>query len=112
MKSPQLLALRALYAIGLAEGTSFLVLLLIAMPLKYLAGQPESVRVVGAVHGGLFLIYVGAVLLAALLSRWKWTRVLLGLISSVVPLGPFFFDASLKREIAALERAKLSANPR
>ena len=99
MNSSRLLALRALYAIGLAEGTSFLVLLLIAMPLKYGANQPEAVRIVGPIHGGLFLLYVGLVLLAALLSRWKWTRVLLGLISSVVPLGPFFFDASVKREM-------------
>lgn len=103
MKSPRLSVLRALYALGLAEGTSFLVLLLVAMPLKYLANQPAAVRIVGAIHGGLFLFYVAAILLAALLSPWKWTRVLLGLISSVVPLGPFFFDASVKREIAALK---------
>ncbi len=100
MNSPRLLTLRALYALGLAEGTSFLALLFGAMPLKYLAGQPAAVRIVGAIHGGLFLLYVAAVLLAALLSRWNWKRVLLGLISSVVPLGPFFFDASVKREIA------------
>ena len=98
-----MISLRALHAIGLAEGSSFLVLLLIAMPLKYLANQPEAVRIVGAIHGGLFLLYVGAILLAALLSRWKWTRVLLGLISSVVPLGPFFFDATVKREIENTE---------
>jgi len=103
MNSSRLLALRALYVIGLAEGTSFLVLLLIAMPLKYLANAPAAVRIVGALHGGLFLLYVAAVLLAALLSRWKWTRILLGLISSVVPLGPFFFDASVKREINAIQ---------
>ncbi len=104
MNSPRLFALRALYALGLAEGTSFLVLLLIAMPLKYLANQPAAVRIVGALHGGLFLLYVAAVLLCALLARWNWKRILLGLISSVVPLGPFFFDASVKREIARVER--------
>ena len=104
MKTPRLSALRALYVFGLAEGTSFLVLLLVAMPLKYLAHQPEGVRIVGPIHGGLFLIYVGLVLLNALLSRWKWTRALAGVVSSVVPLGPFFFDASVKREIEALQR--------
>ncbi len=103
MNSPRLLALRALYAIGLAEGTSFLVLLLIAMPLKYLANAPAAVRIVGPIHGGLFVLYVGVILLSALLARWRWTRVTLGLISSVVPLGPFFFDASVKREIRRLE---------
>lgn len=105
MKTPRLTALRALYAFGLAEGTSFLVLLLVGMPLKYLAQRPEVVRIFGPIHGGLFLIYVALVLLSALLSRWKWTRTLTGVISSVVPLGPFFFDASVKREIAALQGA-------
>lgn len=103
MNSPRLLALRVLYVIGLAEGTSFLVLLLIAMPLKYLANQPEAVRIVGGIHGGLFLLYVALVLLCAVLSRWKLTRAFLGFVSSVVPLGPFFFDASVKREIKSLE---------
>ena len=103
MKSSDLSALRALYVFGLAEGTSFLVLLLVGMPLKYLAQQPAVVRFVGPIHGGLFLIYVGLVLLNGLLCRWKWTRVGLGIVSSVVPLGPFFFDAGVKREIAALE---------
>ena len=103
MNTSRLLSLRALYTVGLAEGTSFLLLLLVAMPIKYLANSPEAVRIVGALHGGLFLIYVGLVLLSGALGRWKWTRVLLGLISSVVPLGPFFFDASVKREIESLQ---------
>ena len=105
MKTPRLTALRALYAIGLAEGTSFLVLLLIGMPLKYIAHQPLAVKVIGPIHGTLFLLYVALVLLSAFLSSWQWTRVLLGVISSVVPFGPFFFDASLKREIETLEGA-------
>ena len=99
MNSPRLLALRALYAIGLAEGTSFLLLLLIGMPLKYMLKQPEVVRILGPIHGGLFLLYVGLVVLCAVLSRWKLTRAFLGVVSSVVPLGPFFFDAGVKREI-------------
>ena len=103
MKPERLSVLRALYAVGLAEGTSFLVLLLIAMPLKYGANMPEAVRIVGPVHGVLFMLYVGLILPCAGLSRWKWTRIVFGLLSSVVPLGPFFFDASIKREIEALE---------
>ena len=44
---------------GLAEGVSFLTLLCVAMPLKYFMGIPEAVRVVGLIHGILFLLYVG-----------------------------------------------------
>ena len=44
---------------ALAEGVSFLTLLFVAMPMKYFMGMPEVVRVVGSIHGGLFLLYVG-----------------------------------------------------
>lgn len=70
------------------------------MPLKYLAGKPEFVRLVGSVHGGLFVIYVVAVLLAARSWRWSASRVGLALIAAVVPFGPFWFDARLRREEA------------
>ncbi|MEK6782532.1 MAG: DUF3817 domain-containing protein [Bacteroidota bacterium] len=50
--------------IGIAEGISFLVLLLIAMPLKHYFGFPMMVKVVGWMHGILFIAYIGAVLLA------------------------------------------------
>ena len=83
---------------GLAEGTSFLVLPGIAMPLKYLAGKPEAVRAVGSVHGLLFVIYVLMVLLAARRFRWGVTVILMALAAAVVPFGPFWFDAKLRRE--------------
>lgn len=44
--------------ISMAEGTSFLVLLLIAMPLKYMANMPLMVKYVGWVHGVLFILYI------------------------------------------------------
>ena len=68
------------------------------MPLKYLAGKPEAVRAVGSVHGLLFVVYVLLVLVAARRFRWKASRVLLALIAAVVPFGPFWFDAKLRRE--------------
>ena len=57
-------ALGRLRLAGLLEGWSFVVLLFIAMPLKYAAGQPEAVRVVGMAHGVLFLAYLAAILIA------------------------------------------------
>lgn len=44
---------------ALAEGSSFLLLLFVAMPMKYLMGMPRVVTVVGAIHGVLFLLYIG-----------------------------------------------------
>jgi len=68
------------------------------MPLKYLAGQPEAVRIVGSLHGGLFVIYILTALLAARKFKWRPTLVILALAAAVIPFGPFWFDAKLRRE--------------
>jgi integral membrane protein len=96
-----LTALRQLRYVALAEGTSFLVLLFVAMPLKYLAGQPLAVRVVGSVHGALFLAFVLALIWVSITRNWPMRRSLLAFVSSIVPFGTFAFDRSLRREIAA-----------
>ena len=92
--------LARLRVVGMMEGASFLVLLGIAMPLKYLAGYPQMVRVVGMIHGVLFLLYVAAVFQASVAMRWPMRRVLAALVASVLPFGPFVFDAHLRRESA------------
>ncbi len=73
-------------------------LLGIAMPLKYVAGQPEAVRVVGSLHGLLFVVYVLMVLLAARRFSWRPALILMALAAAVLPFGPFWFDAKLRRE--------------
>lgn len=87
-----------LRVIGFWEGVSFLVLLGIAMPLKYFAGHPEAVRVVGMAHGILFLLYVWAAIQAALDHDWSWRKTALVLVASLLPAGPFVVDAKLLRE--------------
>ncbi|GBG09387.1 hypothetical protein B1748_13960 [Paenibacillus sp. MY03] len=91
-------AIGRLRFVGLLEGTSFLVLLLVAMPLKYWADIPEAVAVVGALHGGLFVLYLVAAIWAAI--RYRWTILKLGAacIASVLPFGPFIFDRKILRE--------------
>lgn len=83
--------------IGCWEGVSFLVLLLVAMPLKYFAGEPAAVRVVGMAHGILFVLYVLAAIQAALEYNWPWKRTALVLVASILPAGPFIVDARLLR---------------
>ena len=90
--------LARLRTIGFLEGISFLVLIGIAMPLKYVAGRPEAVSVVGAAHGALFVLYVLAVAHVMVVRRWPIERALVAVIAAVVPFGPFLFDRSLKRE--------------
>jgi integral membrane protein len=94
-------ALRQLRLVALLEGSSFVTLLFIAMPLKYLAGFPLAVRIVGSVHGLLFLIFLAALFRAGRQRHWPFGRSLLAFVSSIVPFGTFLFDRSLRREIAA-----------
>src|SRR5688572_18312018 len=85
-------ALRQLRLVALLEGTSFLVLLFIAMPLQYLAGLPLAVRIVGSVHGVLFLMFMAVLYRAGRARGWPRGRCLIAFVSSVVPFGTFMFD--------------------
>lgn len=87
----------ALRLTGIIEGISFLVLLGIAMPLKYLAGQPEMVQIVGMAHGVLFILYILLSVIARFQYAWSWTKVWWLWVASVVPLGTFYVDFKLLR---------------
>ncbi|MFM9837828.1 MAG: DUF3817 domain-containing protein [Cyclobacteriaceae bacterium] len=89
--------IRFLRFIGITEGISFLVLLLIAMPLKYYFGWPMAVKVVGWMHGVLFITYIGTVLLAIKAMRWNWFNVGVALAASLIPIGTFILDKSWKK---------------
>jgi len=84
--------LRQLVWIGRLEGASFLLLLGVAMPLKYLAGQPLAVRVVGMAHGVLFLLFLAALWRAAAAHAWPRRYLILGVIASLLPFGTFWFE--------------------
>ena len=84
--------------IGWAEAISFLALLGVAMPLKYLAGMPLAVRIVGSLHGGLFLLYVVAAFRAAQYGRWSAKQLLWALIASLLPFGPLVVNHQLDSE--------------
>lgn len=94
---PSSRAIDRLRLASLLDGSSFLVLLGIAMPLKYLAGAPLAVRLVGSLHGLFFVA-----LCVCLLEVW-WRRKLslLGcagvFLCALVPFAPFFLDRSLRR---------------
>jgi integral membrane protein len=78
--------------VGFVEGLSFLVLLLIAMPLKYMAGFPQAVSVVGMIHGVLFVAYVILAIQLTFVENWGFKLLLILLIASLIPLGTFYTD--------------------
>ncbi len=86
---------------ALAEGSSFLALLFIAIPMKYVMGMPSVVTVVGAIHGILFLLYIGQ--LATLRTTYQWDNKFsfYAFLASLLPFGPFVFDKHLRgKEVA------------
>ena len=83
--------------IGFVEGVSFLVLLFIAMPLKYAFGMPAMVKQVGMLHGVFFILYVMAVVFAKVEKDWSIGKTLLALLVSFIPFGTFWADAKIFR---------------
>ncbi|MFD1143220.1 DUF3817 domain-containing protein [Larkinella insperata] len=84
--------------IGILEGISYLVLLGIAMPLKYWANLPMAVKLVGWAHGVLFIAYMLALVSVTFDRRWSFGRVVVAFIASLVPFGTFWLDTRLKKE--------------
>lgn len=84
---------------GLIEGISYLVLLLIAMPLKYWADMPQAVSVVGMAHGVLFVWYVISVLVAKFEFRLSYKITALALLASLIPFGTFYADAKIFKSL-------------
>jgi integral membrane protein len=94
--------IRVFRMIALGEGCSFLTLLGIAMPMKYFMGMPEVVRVVGSIHGLLFLLYIGLLAILHVRQRWSFMFSLYALVASVIPFGTFVLDKQLReKEIVA-----------
>lgn len=90
--------LARLRLIGLIEGISCVLLFFVAMPLKYLANIPEAVLFVGSAHGGLWVLYMLAVMDVWRARKWRFGRAVVAGLVSIPPIGTFFFDRSLKRE--------------
>ncbi|MFB4297276.1 DUF3817 domain-containing protein [Actinomadura sp. NTSP31] len=92
---------RAFRVVSIAEATSFLVLLLIAMPLKYGADLPVAVQVMGPIHGILFLGYVGLAFVVGEKLGWGLKRTVLALVAAVLPVAPFFVERHWARPAGA-----------
>ncbi len=83
---------------ALAEGSSFLLLLFVAMPMKYFMGLPLAVRVVGAIHGLLFLAYVAQLVKLRAIHQWDNRFSFFAFLASLLPFGPFVFDKHLREK--------------
>lgn len=96
-----------LRVLGWAEGVSYLALLGVAMPFKYLLDMPLGVRWVGMAHGALWILYVGALMAMYLVRGWRVSLLLGGILASLLPFGPFVFDRYLPKESQTADDAAI-----
>lgn len=84
--------------VAIAEGISYMLLLFIAMPLKYMADIPDAVKYTGWVHGILFMIYILALISVKMDRNWSFLKSAIAFVISLIPFGAFIFDKSLRKE--------------
>ncbi len=84
--------------ISRAEGISYLLLLLVAMPLKYFADFPEAVKYTGWAHGVLFVAYLLWLIVLWFKERWPFTKAFAGGVAALLPFGPFWFENKYLKE--------------
>jgi integral membrane protein len=90
--------LLAFRIIALIEGISYLLLLGIAMPLKYISGNLLVMKYMGWAHGILFILYCIFLLQVWKELSWKFSRVIWVFLASLVPFGTFYLEYKLKKE--------------
>ncbi|HTV21395.1 MAG TPA: DUF3817 domain-containing protein [Polyangiaceae bacterium] len=100
-------SIEQLRAVGKIEGVSYLLLLGVAMPLKYLAHLPIAVKIVGSAHGALFVVFMVVLVLAMLRAKLSFKQAGTAFIASLLPFGPFVID----RRLEAIARAKHGSFP-
>jgi integral membrane protein len=83
--------------VALAEGISFLLLLGVAMPLKYIWGDPAAVKILGMAHGVLFVAFIALAfeVYGKLNKNFSWF--VYACLLSIVPFGTFYLDRSLRK---------------
>ncbi len=84
--------------IALLEGISFILLVFVAMPLKYFADLPLAVKYTGWAHGVLFVAYVIFLIQCWIEYSWTFKRVIIFFLASLLPFAPFLVDRKLNQE--------------
>lgn len=81
---------------GILEGSSLVILLFVAMPLKYWFNMPQAVTIIGTIHGYIFLAYLIAIVYAMIAVKWPFRFTIGAVLSAFIPFGNFVLDSRLK----------------
>lgn len=86
--------------IGYIEGLSLLVLLFIAVPLKYAASDPSLSKIMGPLHGALFLLFIFNTLSVGVEQQWKFRQTTYKvMLACIIPFGTFYIDRKILSKI-------------
>ena len=91
-------ALGRFRVVAFFEGMSYVLLMFVAMPLKYMAGMPMAVKIVGWAHGVLFMLYVALMVHAWVERKWSVTFGAAAFIASLIPFGTFVLEWKLREQ--------------
>ena len=85
--------------IGFLEGISLLVLLFIAVPIKYIGHDPSIVKAIGPIHGALFLLFIVNTISVGVEQKWQFKTTGKVLLACIIPFGTFYIDRKILRVI-------------
>ena len=93
-----------LRVIAILEGISLLVLVFVSVPMKYIFDNPAGSKIIGPIHGALFLLFVFNTLSVGVEQGWKFkTTTWKVLLACMVPFGTFYIDSKILSKIHADE---------
>jgi integral membrane protein len=90
-------ALGRFRTVAFLEGCSYL-LFALTMPLKYYFNAPLPNKIVGTIHGSLFLLYIVLLAIVTYQKKWSFVKISLAFIASLIPFGTFYADKKWFRE--------------
>jgi integral membrane protein len=94
--------------VGMLEGISLLLLLFIAMPMKYMFDNPSGSRFMGPVHGALFLLFIFNTISVGVEQGWKFrTTTWKVLLACIIPFGTFYIDKQILGKIGSASKTEL-----
>ncbi|HSI75765.1 MAG TPA: DUF3817 domain-containing protein [Lunatimonas sp.] len=102
-KEEKLQILNRFRIVSITEGISMVVLVFIAMPLKWIFELPVMVTYVGWIHGALFIAYILILFPTSRKLRWPFVKAVFALGAAILPFGPFLFDRKLKKEMKLIQ---------
>jgi len=101
-RAEELTQLRRMRAVSLLEGSTLLLLLLVAVPLKHLAGASVATHIMGPIHGLAFLAYLWMLIQTVSGGGWSRSETTRLVVAALIPFGAFVNERALARRQAML----------